>query len=513
MTFQELLQGAETISHRGNPEIHGVQYDSRRVEAGDLFVAMRGASVDGSSFVADAVSRGAVAVISDSAESVPHPGIAWAHVAHGRRALAAVSANFFGRPAAMLKITGVTGTNGKTTTAFLLESVLAATGRGTALFGTIEYHVGAEVLPAIHTTPESLDLNRLLHLSVRARVSEAVMEVSSHALAQQRVFGLPFDVAVFTNLSQDHLDFHQNFDEYFAAKRALFAGVGSDPPRVSVLNADDQHGARLVPFCLSQGSEVVTFGVERGDFRAEQVQTGRKGVAFHLATPQGGVQVHSSLAGRVNLYNILGAAAAATARGCPLQAIQRGVERLALVPGRFEQVECGQPFAVVVDYAHTDDALRNLTSVAREFVAGNGKSARVITVFGCGGDRDRSKRPLMGEAAGRGSDFVVLSSDNPRREDPLAIMNDALVGVQKSGVRYTTEPDRRKAIALAITEARRGDIVLIAGKGHEKVQITAAGSSPFDDVAEARAALTAAGFTPDEGKTGARPVAAAGGER
>ncbi|MGH9579931.1 MAG: Mur ligase family protein, partial [Terriglobales bacterium] len=354
MTFQELIAGLETLSHRGNPEIAGIQYDSRRVGPGDVFVAMRGEQQDGSRFVAQAVERGALAVVSEGPESVPHPGIAWAQVPHGRRALAVLSANFFGRPAALLKITGITGTNGKTTTAFLLESILAATGRSAALLGTIEYHIGADVLSATHTTPESLELNQLLHRAVRARVSEAVMEVSSHALAQQRVYGFPFDTAVFTNLSRDHLDYHGDFEEYFAAKRALFAGMGSEPPRASVLNVDDQHGARLVPFCLSQGSSVLTFGVERGDFRAQQVEMTQRGVSFLLLTPNGAIPLVSNLPGQVNLYNILAAAAAAAARGCSLEAIQKGGQARACVPGRFEQVQCGQPFGVVVDYAHTD---------------------------------------------------------------------------------------------------------------------------------------------------------------
>jgi UDP-N-acetylmuramoyl-L-alanyl-D-glutamate--2,6-diaminopimelate ligase len=334
------------------------------------------------------------------------------------------------------------------------------------------------------------------------------MEVSSHALAQQRVFGLPFDVAVFTNLTRDHLDYHGDFDDYFEAKKFLFAGCGSEPPRIAVLNADDDYGVRLVPFAKSQGSQVVTYGIERGDFQATRIEMGPQGTTFVLATPGGKVSVSSLLIGRVNVYNILAAAAAAVGRGCSLDAVRRGVGAVRRVPGRFESVDCGQPFAVVVDYAHTDDALRNLTAVARAFVSREGRSGRVITLFGCGGDRDRTKRPLMGEAAGRGSDFVLLTSDNPRSEDPLAIINDALVGLQKTGTRHLVEPDRRRAIARAIAEARTGDIVLIAGKGHERVQVSAAGSLPFDDVEVARETLRAAGYSSES-----QEAAVAGGSR
>jgi UDP-N-acetylmuramoyl-L-alanyl-D-glutamate--2,6-diaminopimelate ligase len=320
------------------------------------------------------------------------------------------------------------------------------------------------------------------------------MEVSSHALAQQRVFGVPFDVAVFTNLTRDHLDYHKTMDEYFAAKRILFEGCGTDAPRAVVTNVDDENGAKLAEFSRKRSSLVLTYGWERGDFHAENVDITPRGTRFDIVGTQGKIAIFSPLIGRVNVYNILAAAAACVARGCDADAITRGVELLTHVPGRFQRVDCGQPFTVVVDYAHTDDALRNLTGLAREFVTRTGPRNRVVTVFGCGGDRDRAKRPMMGEAAGRGSDFVVLTSDNPRSEDPLAIMNDAVVGLQKTGVAYCAEVDRRKAIVLAIREAQPGDLVLLAGKGHEKQQVTRVGAIPFDDVEVARDALKAAGY-------------------
>jgi UDP-N-acetylmuramoyl-L-alanyl-D-glutamate--2,6-diaminopimelate ligase len=498
MKFQQLLDGAEFLFQRGNPEIAGLDYDSRRVQPGWCFVAMKGESTDGNRYIDTALAAGAVAVVSDSpnptlAESarVGHPDVAWAQAPHGRRALARLSANFYKRPAEELTNSGITGTNGKTTTSFLLESILHAAGRKTALIGTVEYHVAGKVLPAPHTTPEPLELNQMLAEALRNGATESVMEVSSHALAQQRVFGIPYDVAIFTNLTRDHLDYHKDFDDYFAAKRALFEGVGTDPPRAAVVNIEDEYGKKLAKFSKPR-SQVLSYGATQGDFHADKVDVGMNGTRFDLVTPAGTVPLWSPLIGRVNVYNILAASAAAFARNCPPEAISRGVERLVRVPGRFERVDAGQPFTVVVDYAHTDDALRNLTSLAREFVAHGG--GKVTTVFGCGGDRDRAKRPLMGEAAGRGSDCAILTSDNPRSEDPMAIINDALPGLERSKAPFTVEPDRAKAIALAVGKAGPGDIVLIAGKGHEKLQITGTGAHPFDDVEVARAALHAAGY-------------------
>jgi UDP-N-acetylmuramoyl-L-alanyl-D-glutamate--2,6-diaminopimelate ligase len=494
MTFEHLLDGAEILARSGNPGVSGVEYDSRRVKPGCVFVAMRGETSDGNRFIDQAIANGAVAVVTDSASEKPRENVAWAVVPHGRRALARLSANFYKRPAERIAITGITGTNGKTTASFLLESILSAAGRKSALIGTIEYHVAGEVFPAPHTTPEALDIIRILNGAVGQGASDAVMEVSSHALAQERVFGVPFDVAVFTNLTRDHLDYHKTMDEYFAAKRILFEGCGTDPPRAVITNIDDDYGAKLFEFSRKRSSVVLKYGWNRGDFRAENVDATPRGARFDLVTPGEKIPVFSPLIGRVNVYNILGASGAAYARGCSAKAIAHGIEQLACVPGRFQRVDCGQPFTVVVDYAHTDDALRNLTALAREFVSRAGGKGRVLTVFGCGGDRDRAKRPLMGEAAGRGSDFVVLTSDNPRSEDPRAIINDALVGVQRSGAKYSVEPDRRKAIAVAIGEARPEDIVLLAGKGHEKVQVTRDGAHPFDDVEVAREVLRAAGF-------------------
>jgi len=503
MNFLQLLHGAEVLAQSGNPNVSGLEYDSRRLQPGDAFIAMRGETSDGNKFIDKAIAQGAVAIVSDSPTERPREEVAWAQVPRGRRALARLSANFCRRPAERLAVTGITGTNGKSTTAFIVEAILSAANRKSALVGTIEYHVAGKILPAPHTTPEALDLNRILAEALGNGATEAVMEVSSHALAQERVYGIPFDVAVFTNLTRDHLDYHHTMEEYFAAKQLLFEGCGTDPPRVAVINAEDEYGQKLVGLSKKRGSEVVTYGLTSGDLRADKVDITPRGTRLDLITPEESIPLFSPLIGRVNVYNILAAAGTAYARGCKADAIAKGIASLARVPGRFERVDCKQPFTVVVDYAHTDDALRNLTSLAREFVQRAGSKARVITVFGCGGDRDRAKRPLMGEAAGRGSDFVVLTSDNPRSEDPLAIINDAMVGLQRSGTKYKVEPDRKAAIALAIREAGPGDIVLLAGKGHEKVQVTREGTIPFDDVEVAHQVLRAAGYNCEAANTAA----------
>jgi UDP-N-acetylmuramoyl-L-alanyl-D-glutamate--2,6-diaminopimelate ligase len=392
----------------------------------------------------------------------------------------------------MLSATGITGTNGKTTTAYLIEALLNAAARKTVLVGTIEYHVAGEVRPSVHTTPESRDLFELMAEGVSRGATELVTEVSSHALDQGRAIGLNFDVAVFTNLTRDHLDYHQTMEKYFAAKRLLFDGTLYPAPRVAVLNAHDPHTAALATAAAKAGAEVRTYGIGQGDWRAARHTLTPSGAVLQLETPAGAAKVVSHLAGEVNILNLLAAFTAAHARGIPFAELVEFVPRLQPVPGRFQSVDAGQPFTVIVDYAHTDDALRNLTALARQMTAQSG--GRVITLFGCGGDRDRTKRPRMGQAAGQGSDFVVATSDNPRSEEPLAILAEIEPGLKSSGVRYTVEPDRASAIRLALREARAGDVVLIAGKGHEKQQILGFTAIPFDDVAIALSALGEIGY-------------------
>jgi UDP-N-acetylmuramoyl-L-alanyl-D-glutamate--2,6-diaminopimelate ligase len=505
MQWNEVIAAVRTLeqSGRGDVDVRGVQYDSRRVSAGDVFVAMRGGTTDGNTYIDAAIRRGASAVVTDSAEVFAEfrekqPELAMALVGDGptagRRALAEVSSVVFGAPEKKLKVSAVTGTNGKTTTAFLLEQMLRSVGRKCVLIGTIETHVGDVVRASEHTTPESRDLLALFAEGVRAGCTEVVMEMSSHALEQERVWGIPVDVAMFTNLTQDHLDYHGTMEAYFEAKARLFQGVGAGAPRIGVVNADDEHGVRVEHLALESGVQVWSYGWEATDswgpeFRAEGVKLHAGETTYLWKTSHGSVDIHSPLTGRVNVYNLLAASCAALARGLSLQEIAAAAKTLKQVPGRFEVVpgsrEAG--FTVVVDYAHTDDALKNLMALARDLVKESG--GRVITMFGCGGDRDRTKRPKMGRAAATVSDLVIVTSDNPRSERPEAIVEEVLVGVREMRTECVVELDRHKAIEVAIRSARPGDIVLLAGKGHEKVQIFADGEVQFDDVSEAERVL------------------------
>jgi UDP-N-acetylmuramoyl-L-alanyl-D-glutamate--2,6-diaminopimelate ligase len=499
MNWNELRIEIDTVDATGAAEtpIAGVEYDSRRVRPGSVFVAMKGGSTDGNRFVDKAIAAGALGIVTDSAQTFDHltvyqPGLPALHVEHGRRALAQASAAFFRHPERRLAATGITGTNGKTTTAFLAEALLNSAARTTVLIGTIEYHVAGETRPSIHTTPESRDLFALMAEGAARGATELVAEVSSHALHQGRMAGIPFDVAVFTNLTRDHLDYHQNMENYFAAKRLLFDGTAYPAPRVAVLNAHDPHSEALASAARAAGAEIRTYGIELGEWRAAGHTLTPSGATIDLETPAGSARVHSHLAGRVNILNLLAAFTAAAARGVSFSDLAAAIPALKPVPGRFQSVDAGQPFTVIVDYAHTDDALRNLTALARQITAAAG--ARVITLFGCGGDRDRTKRPKMGQAAGEGSDFVVVTSDNPRTEDPAAILAEIQPGLASTGVSYTTELDRASAIRLALAAAKPGDVVLIAGKGHEKEQILAGRTIPFDDADVALSILAELGY-------------------
>ena len=495
MDLSTVLADVDIVQRAGpSPAVTSVEYDSRRVRDGSLFVAFRGGTTDGNIYIPQAVAQGARTIVTDStvafAAAAADPALAMVEIRHGRRALAALAANFFAHPEAKLRLSGVTGTNGKTTTAFLLEAMLAHQKRKTVLAGTIEYHAAGRVFPAPHTTPESRDLFELFREGVNGGATEAVMEVSSHALDQQRVAGLHFDVAIFTNLTRDHLDYHHNMENYFAAKSRLFDGSIAPPPRAVILNQDDAYGIKLQAIAQSAGTEIgFTYGMGAGDFHAGRVKMEPAGMHFTMVTPMGEVPIRTRLTGGVNVYNLLAASAAAVARGLTLDQVAAGAEVVDCVPGRFQAVDGGQNFAVIVDYAHTDDALRNVIAAARGFVSKN--DGRVITMFGCGGDRDRSKRPLMGKAAGEGSEVVVLTSDNPRSEKPLAIIEEVLAGLRAAPAKVIVEPDRRRAIEAAIAEAGQGDLVLLAGKGHEKTQTIGDQVIPFDDVAVAKQILLA----------------------
>lgn len=495
MTFAELcadLQGEWT----GAPEIPvaGLHYDSRQIAPGQVFVAIRGEQTDGNHFIPMALRRGAAGVISELAPPPDFSGV-WLRVPQARRALAAAAAQWYGHPSRRLSLLGITGTNGKTTTAFLCRSVLAAAGWVSGLFGTIEYRIGDRVIPSPHTTPESLDMQALLAAVAdevpASRPRAAVMEVSSHALALDRVWGCQFACAVFTNLTQDHLDFHGDMEHYAQAKRRLFQGTGVGPPACAVVNGDNPASQFMIE---GYPGRLWRYGLTEGaDFRAADVRQDGAGLQFQLHGPEGWrARVQSALSGRVNVYNILAAIAAGFALALAPETILAGIQALDRVPGRFERIRAGQPFAVVVDYAHTPDALENVLALGRELLR-QSPGGRLLTLFGCGGDRDRGKRPLMGRAAARGSDEVVITSDNPRGEDAEAILDDIIPGLQ--GVDYIREPDRQAAIARILASARPGDLVLLAGKGHEKVQIIGDQALPFDDAEVARAALARLGWS------------------
>ncbi|HEV2493465.1 MAG TPA: UDP-N-acetylmuramoyl-L-alanyl-D-glutamate--2,6-diaminopimelate ligase [Terriglobia bacterium] len=492
MKLGELLQGVEGLKFGAHPavEVPFLAYDSRRVKAGALFFAIIGEKADGHKFIPAALKSGAVAIVSER-RAPPELAPQWVEAPRIRRALATASLNFYRHPDSRLRLVGITGTNGKTTTSYLIESIFRAAGIRAGLFGTIEYRFGDRTLPALNTTPESLDLISYLAELADSGGGAAVMEVSSHALAQERVWGLHFAAAVFTNLTRDHLDYHKDFESYFQAKRRLFEGLGAGPPELAVINADDPWAVRLLELPYPRR---LTYAIgSEADLKMKYFSQSAAGLEASLATPQGKLEVRSPLLGRANVYNILAAAAATLGLGVPADKVQRGIAALACVPGRFERVDEGQPFLVVVDYAHTDDALRNVLRTARELTR-----RKLIVVFGCGGDRDRAKRPLMGEAAGSLSDLVVLTSDNPRSEDPVAIMNDALVGLQKAGKPYRLEVDRQAAIRLALEDAREGDVVVLAGKGHETYQILKDRTIPFDDRAVARQVLGELGYAADQ---------------
>jgi len=494
MKLSELLAEValrETLAPAlANQEVTGLEYDSRRVEKGFVFFAFPGSRVDGRRFAQNALDLGALAVVSDLPRPADFAGSpdTWIEVEHGRNALAAASRNFYHHPDERVLFTGITGTNGKTTTAYLIETILRVAGKITGLLGTIEYRLAGEVRPSPNTTPESLDIIRFAAELEERGGTHLIAEVSSHALALGRVHGFRFHTAVFTNLTRDHLDFHGTMEEYGASKRRLFAPPGQPAPQWAVLNADDPASKTMTP--EDPGSRTIWYGVA-GDagLRAENIVSGFSGLRLEVTWNGRRESVQSPLLGLVNVSNILAAIGAGLTYGLDLEAIARSISDCRAVPGRFESVDAGQAFLVAVDYAHTDDALRNAIQTARSLSRG-----KVITLFGCGGDRDRTKRPLMGMAAAELSDFVVLTSDNPRSEDPLAIMNDVLVGLGRFDTPHVAEPDRAKAIRIAIERAQPGDVVLLAGKGHETYQVLKDRTIHFDDRETAREILRSFGY-------------------
>lgn len=479
-------QGLTTSAPVAPPSVAvtGIAHDSRRVEPGHVFVALRGQHADGTAFVAQALARGAAAVVSQ--EVAPTDTVVpWAQVSDARLALALLAVEVHGDPSRRMQVVGITGTNGKTTTAYLMASIFEAAGVHCGLLGTVAYRIGSDVREATRTTPEAPDVQALLAEMVDSGCDACVLEVSSHALALRRVDGITFAAAIFTNLTRDHLDFHADMEDYFQAKRRLFELLPRDRP--AVINADDPRAASLI----ETSGPSITYGINRpADVSPSPLSYSLQGLAFDARTPRGTIALRSTLVGRPNVYSILAAVATAVALDIPTEAIERGIASLVAVPGRFQVVSTpADDVTVVVDYAHTDDALRNLLETARPLAAG-----RIITVFGCGGDRDRTKRPLMGVVAGRLSDVILITSDNPRSEEPARIIEEIQRGItpdtKKVGAqRVLAIVDRREAIEEAVRIAVAGDLVLVAGKGHEKYQVIGTQTLPFDDVEVAQTAL------------------------
>jgi UDP-N-acetylmuramoyl-L-alanyl-D-glutamate--2,6-diaminopimelate ligase len=494
MTLDELVRplepGLEVVERNGNQQvvITDVTDDSRAVIPGALFVAVKGERVDGHEYLQAAIRQQAGAVVVQRGGGAEVPTVL---VKNSRRALGLLGSGFHGNPSAKLRVIGITGTNGKTTTTYICKSLLESRGTPMGLVGTVAYVVGKEIVPASHTTPGAVELQRLFGRMVKAELAGVVMEVSSHALALDRTAGVEFDVAVFTNLTQDHLDFHGTMEEYFRAKVRLFSDLSPEGRKTgtkrAIINTDDPRGEAVRAAC---SVPVWTYGIHnKADLRAEALRLTTQGTVFTLKAPVGSVEIESQLVGEHNVYNLLAAIGVALHEGMDLDQIRASIGTVTHVPGRFERVEAGQDFTVVVDYAHTDDALTRLLTAAQAL-----RTGRIITVFGCGGDRDRTKRPKMGRVAVRFSDVVVLTSDNPRTEDPNSILAEVEVGVQdaltqRPDVVYALVPDRRLAIERAIREARPGDMVLIAGKGHEDYQIIGTTKFHFDDREVAREAV------------------------
>lgn len=477
MKLTEVLDGVD-YSNRAetlNPDITGLAYDSRKVEPGFLFVCISGFKTDGHLYAAQALEKGAGAILAERDPGGLPSGTVLILCPDTRQVMAQVAANFYGHPTRNLRLIGVTGTNGKTTTTHLVQAILEEADKSTGIMGTLYAKIGDITMELGHTTPEAPDIEAFMHLCLENRVDYVVMEVSSHALSLNRVAELDFNVALFTNLTQDHLDFHRDMIDYRDAKMRLFEGLKRQAGNYSIINADDAYAADMV---RAAGPDAITFGiVQPAPITARDLQVSQQGSRFTVEWEGGSFEVEMQLIGLFSVYNALAAIALALREEIPVDIIVSALAKVGGVPGRFEQVQCGQKFTVVVDYAHTPDGLENILKTARELT-----DKRLITVFGCGGDRDRKKRPLMGEIAAGYSDFSIVTSDNPRSEDPQAIINDIIPGLEKvENSRYAIIVDRREAIRHAVFLAREGDMVVIAGKGHETYQLVQGQVLDFDD--------------------------------
>jgi len=479
MNLAALLEGIDhSLTGPVDRAIRGIEYDSRKIREGCIFVALPGEHADGKDFIQQAIDRGATVIVAN--ERRPASGVTYVVVKDPLAVLSDISARFYCHPDRKLYLVGITGTNGKTTISYFLESMFRKAGRRPGVIGTVNYRYGSQVIAAPNTTPQSSDIYRIFHAMTASSCDSAIMEVSSHALSLGRVSGLEFDCAIFTNLTQDHLDFHQTMDAYFESKAKLFSGLGpgeKSKPKFAIINRDDPWGRKLI--ARVSGATVLTYGLnEKADISAQHIRAGSKGSEFVLVTPHGRRKINIPHLGQHNIYNALAAAGAAFGAGIAFNMVSESLQQAPMAPGRLEKVDAGQSFTVVVDYAHTPDALQNVITALRAL-----KPARLITIFGCGGDRDRAKRPLMGQVAAELSDYVFVTSDNPRSEDPQRIALDIEVGIRRRHLdNYQVILERQQAIASAISMAQKGDIILIAGKGHENYQIIGDNKIHFNDV-------------------------------
>lgn len=456
-----------------NITVRGVSYDSRKVKPGYMFICVEGFNVDGHDFIEEAIEKGANSLLVQKEVKVDKEGVTVIRVEDTRKAMAAVGHVFYGFPSQKLKVIGVTGTNGKTTTTYLIKSILEEAGYKVGLVGTIVNKIGDREIPSQRTTPEALDLHRLFQDMVLSGVDYVVMEVSSHSLELGRVGYVDFDIGIFTNLSRDHLDFHGTLENYLEAKLKLFKSTD----RMNIINADDSVKDTIINRIKHLPTPIFTYGVKnRADYTASEIELAPGAVKYNLVWKESRIPIEVKIPGMFTVYNSLAAASAMMAEGIPVEYIQQGLKQAEGVKGRFETVETGRGFSIIIDYAHTPDGLEKVLSAVREFAKG-----RIITLFGCGGNRDREKRPVMGDVAGRLSDFVIITSDNPRKEEPHLIIDEILPGVERTGCSYICIVDRRKAIEYALEMAREGDVIILAGKGHETYQELADRTIEFDE--------------------------------
>lgn len=473
MKLKELLKGVDIISSKGDMdlEINGIAYDSRKIKNGNLFICVSGYTKDGHSFINDALKKGAVAIMVE--KDVEIEGAAVVKVISSRSAMPLLALNFYDNPTQKLRLVGITGTNGKTTTTYLIKSIMEANGQKTGLLGTISTQIGDKVFVSSRTTPESLDLHSLFREMADSNIDYAVMEVSSHSLELGRVEGCNFRIGVFTNLTQDHLDFHKTIENYRNAKEKLFRMTNG----ANIINIDDEHGRIIADEVDAPGVRLITYGIDsKADIMAKNIAITAKGVVFTLVTPEYEIELAIRIPGKFSVYNALAAASVAYAEGISKEVIRQGLNKVDNVPGRSEILNTDTPYTVIVDYAHTPDGLQNILASVKEYAKG-----RIIALFGCGGDRDRDKRPIMGEIAGRMSDYCIITSDNPRSEVPMEIINQIEAGIKSTECDYICIENRRDAIKYALKTARADDVVLLAGKGHETYQVLKDRTIPFDE--------------------------------